>query len=264
MDHHDTKRILLNEQLAAIQKSFVARMNQELASKRAEKLTLLTDDKAERLTWGLLEIKRSGNKFAITEVGGSLPIGMTIRQWREKFALDLEPKKKRLRIQDDSSDEDEMPVSKPSSKVKEQSKVVQRDSSNGVEVQLREAPSISSSHKSSSLDEIKRQHGFSSKELEEGLNQLNVENRVSSMAACNDELRELYNDQILGGCSRQWKKLQGHNNFDLDDKMQDVSQEFEEKTRRWRLEREQLSRVRTKSATKELYEVSSPFSLASL
>ena len=48
---------------------------------------MVTDDKAERLTLGKLDISRRGNAFVVSASGGSLPIGMSLPDWRERFGL---------------------------------------------------------------------------------------------------------------------------------------------------------------------------------
>eukprot|EP00804_Cyclotella_cryptica_P023048 CCRYP_000305-RB/>CCRYP_000305-RB protein AED:0.04 eAED:0.04 QI:535/1/1/1/1/1/3/1577/520 len=269
MDQHENERKSLNQQLAVIQKDFVTSMNQLLASRGESKLTLVTDDKFERMGWGLLDIKRSGNKFAISDPGGSLPIGMTLSDWRNKFSL--EPKKpvgkssvssktwsnpsKKRRVIDDSSDEDD--IDEKSSKTQQSTKRPQstnQDSFHGVEVRIREATDVLASvnlvasGQSSSVDEIKRQLGVSARQLEDSRHKLDSENRASSMAACTDELNEVFGDvfdgdekKILNACIHQWKKT--HAYIPLEYSMVELNEELKENLVRWTSEVQRYSRL---------------------
>lgn len=262
LDLHDTNRKLLNQQLTSIQKSFITKMNELLASRGLMKLTLVTDDKFEKMTWGLLDIKRSGNQFAIKDAGGSLPIGVSLSQWREKFSL-VSPKvdnqvkdvssfsSKKRRVIEDSSDEDEahQVVKKPSAKQPPSTKTVEHCSSNGIEVKQRETRNKPNSN-SSSLDEIKRQEGISAIQLEEARDQIDKENRESAMAACNDELCELVDAKgIIGQCVHQWELLQKHKYDVLSNLMAEQANDFQFHLNRLRSENEKFSDISSKIVT---------------
>lgn len=274
MDHHESERKILNEQFASTHKLFVSRMNELLASWGAKKLSLVTDDKFERMTWGLLDIKRSGNKFAIKEIGGSLPTGITLVQWREKFLLKREKpvqdeilgsktsnkqSKKRLMIED-SSDEDDAPMKKPGAEQLISKKNMQSDSTSGIEVQTRKID-LGPKCNSSSVDDIKRQLGVSTDKLANSRHQLDDENRASSMAACNDELRELtISANILSECilawRNLWKVLEKQSCMSLKYSMQEKSEDWNNNVQRWKHMCERLSRVRSKVKKVESAEVS--------
>lgn len=251
MDNHETERKLLSDQLASTFKSFVDKMNQLLASKGEAKLKLVTDDKAEKLTWGLLDLKRSGNRFTIESAGGSIPIAMTLGQWREMFALPETvtqhkenhlPKeatnkstKKRRVIEDSSDEEEEAPVEKHAAKQLLPKDV--NDSSSGIEVKIRQKAKLPADNLSS-LDEIKRLHGVSARHLEDARSQIHQENVASSMAAYNDELRELVGDgDALNQCIHQWGRLQTYRSEfpHLYEEMEEISDELKEKMSRWKL-----------------------------
>ena len=261
MDYHETERKLLNDRLNSIHRTFVSRMNQLLASRGETKLTIVTDDKFERMTWGLLDIKRSGNQFAILDAGGSIPIGMTLNQWKEKFALEPpkpvqnetvssktshKPTKKRLCIED-SSDEDEVPVMKKPAAKQPAKKDTQPDSSNGIEIRVREATKLKTDT-SASLDEIKRKLGVSVEQLQQGHNQIEDENRASAMAACDDELRELFDGMgTLEECIDQYRQLRTYKSYTtLRFSLEDLFEELKEKMDRWKREGERLALVRSK------------------
>lgn len=268
LDNHETERKLLSERLTSSYKSFVDRMNQLLAAKGEGKLKLITDDKAEKLTWGFLDIKRSGNKFAIADEGGSIPIGMTLRQWKEKFALQLpergpkeapnkvlnkKPTKKRLRIEESSDEEDGGIIQKPQADQPPSSKESQRHNSSGIEVQIRKSAETKQANPTSSVNEIKRGLGFSANQLEEGRNQLDHENRASAMAACNDEMREIVGDvgekNILSSCINAWNELQHHKSEypSLYQEMENVSDELKAKLSQWKSNAEEMTRARSKT-----------------
>ena len=267
MDQHENERKSLNQQLTAIHNSFVAEMNQLLASRGESKVTLVTDDKFERMAWGLLDIKRSGNKFTISDPGGSLPIGMSLSDWKIKFSLEPQkpmeesavpskafgnPSRKR-RVIGDSSDEDDIDVK--ASNTTKRMRSTKQDIFSGVEVRIREATDVSAnvnlvaSGQSSSVDEIKRQLGVSSRQLEESLHQVDNENRASSMAACNDELNEVFgevfdNDEkkILNTCIHQWKIT--HAYIPLEYSMVELNEELKENLVRWTSEVQHYSRLK--------------------
>lgn len=263
MDNHETERKLLSERLSCTYKSFVDRMNQHFASKGEAKLKLITDDKAEKLTWGQLDIKRSGNLFQITDAGGSIPIGTTLGQWKVKFAIEQpkpqpEPEKalpskasnkstKRRVIEESSDEEDEELEKKPAAKQPSPIKDPLSGSSSGIEVQIRK--STNPTGNSSSVDEIKRQLGVSTKQLEEGRKHLENENRASSMAANNDELLEIVSDfGTLNQCIAQWRKLQSYKSCPtFYEEMEEVSYQLKAKLLRWKSKAEEMSRVLSKT-----------------
>jgi hypothetical protein len=145
MDEHIRDSKVLRDTLNSIQVKFVSDINHHLmttggssnvqgsdrggrgvASVKKMKLILITDDKFERMTLGdLVDIARQGNAFTLQDAGGSLPIGMTVDGWRQRFGLipavtavaqlttsssrveKVTMKKKRKVILEDSSDEDE-------------------------------------------------------------------------------------------------------------------------------------------------------------
>lgn len=261
MDFHETERKLLNDRLNSIQRNFVFRMNQLLASRGETKLTLVTDDKFERMTWGLLDIKRSGNQFAILDAGGSIPIGMTLSKWKDKFVLEKpkpmqneklsskaanKPSKKRLCIED-SSDEDEIPLKKPAAK-QPPTKNSRSDNNSGIEVKVRDTTNLKPDNNSSSIDEIKRNLGVSVQQLEQSRIQIEDENRASAMAACDDELRELFDGMgTLEECIDQYRQLRTYKNHTtLRFSLEDLFEELREKMDRWKREGERLAFVRSK------------------
>ena len=268
LDQHDTERKLLNEQLTSIQKSFITRMNELLASRGLMKLTLVTDDKSEKMTWGLIDIKRSGNQFAIKDAGGSLPIGLSLSQWREKFSLESPKVDKQLkdvssnfskkrRVILDSSDEDEaLLAKKPLAKQPPSTKTVEYSSSTGIEVKQRETRKLKPNSNTSSLDEIKRQEGVSATQLEEARDQLDKEKRESALAACNDEMREMFDATgIIGQCINQWKLLPEHNYDVLNNLITEQSGDFQNHLDRLRSEVEQFSKISETIETSETVEV---------
>ena len=145
MDEHIRDSKVLRDTLNTIQVKFVNDINNYLLNddggdhhcvdgsgtvkkKKKMKLTLVTDDKFERMTLGdIVDIARQGNAFALQDEGGSLPIGMTVHDWRQRFGLipavveaqhsssstsssrveKVTVQKKRKVILEDSSEEDE-------------------------------------------------------------------------------------------------------------------------------------------------------------
>lgn len=265
LDQHETQRDLLSKEMLVIYKSFVDRMNQLLASRGANKLTLIAEDKGERITWGMLDIKRSGNKFTISSPGGSIPIGWTVTDWEEIFALEpqqqpdqpneasAKPIKKRLNILESSDEEDDAPKKQPARKLPPPAK---RDaySSSGLDVVMRKATDVMENanlrtkETSSSIDDIKRQLGVSARQLEEGRDQLDNENRTTSMAACADELNEAIaetfgkDSSVLEKCMMQWKRILSHNYLPIEHSLEGFQVELRDKFLKWKREGERLSR----------------------
>ena len=210
----------LRDDLSSIQQKFVADINSHLSSmsgfgggkktNKKKKLDLVTDDKSERLTLGSLDIARQGNAFTISDVGGSLPFGMTVKKWREKFGLVsmnsqqpkvgkevVKSKKKRKVILEDSSEEEEddddvvveeakaaaPPPSSDSAKVTKKIQVSHQPqilSTNGLAVRVRKATDVSvNKHQgnvmTTSVEEMKRQLGVNTAELASGHQQLEEE-----------------------------------------------------------------------------------------
>ena len=102
MDEHIRDSKGLRDTLNAIQVKFVNDINNHLLNddggdhrvggrgtvKKKMKLTLVTDDKFERMTFDdIVDIARQGNAFVLQDAGGSLPIGMTVHNWRQRFGL---------------------------------------------------------------------------------------------------------------------------------------------------------------------------------
>ena len=231
IDKHTAECSVLRGQHDSIRKCFEDGMNQYLIIARQNdaniptKLVLVTDDKAERMTLGPLEIRREGNVFTLNDKGGSLPIGMTLEDWEKIFelgdpssslslkkkaiSLDVNSslkdsqkvtKKKRLVIEDSSS-EDEDEKNHPPKKAKNEPPPKRlpttfnggESNNDGLLVTVRKATnstdSLSLNH-THSLDEIKRQHGVSTSQLEQGFEQLDKEQLQSSIVANEEELLE--------------------------------------------------------------------------
>ena len=226
----------LRDDLSSIQQKFVADINSHLSSmsgfgggKKTNKkmLDLVTDDKSERLTLGSLDIARQGNVFTISDVGGSLPFGMTVKKWREKFGLVsmnsqqpkvgkevVKSKKKRKVILEDSSEEEKEeeddddvveeakatapPPSSDSAKVTKKIQVSHQPqilSTNGLAVRVRKATDVSvNKHKgnimTTSVEEMKRQLGVNTAELASGHQQLEEEQLHSKMVADDEDMHE--------------------------------------------------------------------------
>ena len=144
MDEHIRDSKVLRDTLNSIQVKFVNDINNHLLTigesdrggggparaasvkKKKMKLNLVTDDKFERMTLGdIVDIARQGNAFTLQDAGGSLPIGMTVQDWRQRFGViptavtaaaqstastkveKVTVKKKRKVILEDSSEEEE-------------------------------------------------------------------------------------------------------------------------------------------------------------
>ena len=231
MDNHINDSTNLREELNAIQRKFVTDMNKHLLNAKNgsggsnrkslldSKLKLVTDDKSERITLGLVDIARQGNAFTISDEGGSLPFGMTVKDWRDKFSLVQQQKstakstnqggnnskaKKKRKVIEDSSDEDEDNTTfvKPPSKkqnAKPNSSAKKRDGSNGdgLAVRVRRATDLSERGNkiTTSVDEMKRQLGVNNEQLQQSHDHVEEEQLRSKMAADDEDMQaELLGD----------------------------------------------------------------------
>ena len=219
MDGHINESKLLRDELNSIQQKFVDDINRHLRLQKNEKkgggqpdkLKVVTDDKSERITLGLVDIARQGNTFTISDEGGSLPFGMAVDGWRRKFELvQSQPKsekvkmaKKRKFILEDSSDEDgdntkfiKPPPAQQVRKVQSKSQTTTKEDGNdGLAVRVREATDVgitksNDGKKTTSIDEMKRQLGVNNVQLEQGLDQVEEEQLRSKMAADDEDMRE--------------------------------------------------------------------------
>mmetsp|Transcript_36093 Transcript_36093/g.73582 ORF Transcript_36093/g.73582 Transcript_36093/m.73582 type:complete len:1022 (-) Transcript_36093:24-3089(-) len=202
----------LREKLTSTQSRFVSEINQHIQTHWRQRssigtLKLVADDKAERISFDSLDVCREGNNFTLLDKGGSLPIGMSVMDWKKKFRPTQQQqqqkqssqpqqgqrqqnqvnKKRRRIVAESSSDEDsddDIPFKKKSSTT-----VI-----NGLVIRERREVTTSSgaetNKKTSSLDEIKRQAGISATQLEQGFDQLEGEEFKSTMAANEDDVKE--------------------------------------------------------------------------
>ncbi len=199
----------LRRDLTSIQSKFVAEINQFITTHWRQrsnigKLKLVADDKAERISFGSMDVCREGNNFKLLDKGGSLPIGMSVMDWKKKFRPSVQKqkaskpqqqgqqsnqnqvKKKRRRIMEESSSDEESSDDIPSSKKKSSTNVI-----NGLVIRERlEDVGAEANKKISSLDEIKRQAGVSATQLEQGFDQIEGEEFKSTMAANEDDVKE--------------------------------------------------------------------------
>ena len=239
MDEHISQSKILREELNCIANDFVVGINRYLLllnSKKnsSKKLTLNTDDKFERIKLGdLIDISRRGNDFSIKDKGGSLPIGMSLNDWKVKFSLikvlpnsaaaatdtnkltqknkieNVRTMKKRKMILEDSSEDSDddnnviataAVVAAHSTSKAEMDTIAQDD---GLMVRKRMATNVSSdnhhstnhvndghdeNHITTSIDEMKRQLGVNTVELQRGHDQLEDEQLLSSMAANEEDM----------------------------------------------------------------------------
>jgi hypothetical protein len=248
MDEHISQSKILREELNCIANDFVVGINRHLLllnSKKTSsslstkttivtKLTLNTDDKFERIKLGdLIDISRRGNDFSIKDKGGSLPIGMSLNDWKVKFSLikvlpnsaaaatdtneltqknkieNVRTTKKRKMILEDSSEDSDddnnviataAVVAAHSTYKAEMDTIAQDD---GLMVRKRMATNVSSdnhhstnhvndghdeNHITTSIDEMKRQLGVNTVELQRGHDQLEDEQLLSSMAANEEDM----------------------------------------------------------------------------
>jgi len=253
-------------------------------------LKLVTDDKSERMTWGSLDIARQGNAFKISDKGGSLPIGMTVDKWRDKFGLSssvevekpaekkkIEKKKRKVILEDSSEEEweeekvkaapkavkDVVPISTQSS---------QSSSINGLAVRVRKATDVSKSKgvKTTSVEEMKRQLGVNTAELESGHDQLEEEQLKSKMAADDEDIQEgllgdnqsvvsTY-DPLLKACFSSRKELRKNelytNDIELLREGQEYWADFDSSAAHWKEQFQALRVVRKDIGAGELNESS--------
>ncbi|KAL3815856.1 hypothetical protein ACHAXA_002272 [Cyclostephanos tholiformis] len=86
MDEHVRECTSMRDDLRSIVAKFEIDVNRHLPPTR--KLTLNSDDKFERMKLGdQLDIERRGNEFRVCDRGGSLPVGMSVDDWRKRFGL---------------------------------------------------------------------------------------------------------------------------------------------------------------------------------
>ena len=203
----------LRDDFTSIQSRFVSEINQHVQMHWKKqsgigKLKLVANDKNERISFDSLDVCREGDAFTLSDKGGSLPIGMSVVDWKKKFRpkqqqqqvrQSSQPRqqqgqkqqsnqnhnKKRRRIIEESSSDDESSDKLPSKK---------RKLNNGIVIRERQEVTISSgaqvNKKTSSLDEIKRQTGVSATQLEQGYDQVEGEEFKSTMAANEDDMKE--------------------------------------------------------------------------
>jgi hypothetical protein len=345
MDEHISQSKLLRDELNCIAHDFVAGINRHLlllnsnktssssSSKKTttvQKLTLNADDKFERIKLGdLIDISRRGNDFSIKDKGGSLPIGMSVNDWRAKFSVmkvlptnsaDVDTnkqsqknkiensrtmKKRKVILEDsseDSDDDNNVMVSVPSTSKVEIDSKTQDD---GLMVRKRMATDVSSDnhqctkqhvndgngddHITTSIDEMKRQLGVNTVELQRGHDQLEDEQLISSMAANEEDMlngvllqerggdmvnNKSYTDSsnysvlvpLLKQCylTRNEVRKNMHNIEQLRE-MQDICSDFDDSAKRWNDHLQTLIELRSKEIAKGLLtetsdRVSVPFS----
>jgi len=235
MDENINESTALRGDLKSIAEDFRHGINLHLATARAKvgngdnrvvkELTLNIEDKFERIKLGdSLDISRRGNDFSVKDKGGSLPIGMSVNDWREKFSLSkmkkkkMEPAraikkgglslqkkaeelriaKKRKVILEDSSEDDDDDVAHPTSKDDAPDRSIESDAhDDGLMVRVRVATDVSGNNHRGSVDgggrttsigEIKRQLGVDAVELQRGHEQLEDEQLLSTMAANEEDM----------------------------------------------------------------------------
>jgi hypothetical protein len=238
MDEHINESKALREELNSIAEDFRNGINRHyLVAARAKagnggnrvvkELTLNIEDKFERIKLGdSLDISRRGNDFSIKDKGGSLPIGMSVDDWREKFSLSkkkkkMDPtrairkgglslkrkaeevrtaKKQRKATLEDSSEDDDDDVAHLTSKDDAHDRNMEdNDHDDGLMVRVRVFTDVSGNRHRSSVDgggrttsisEIKRQLGVDAAELTRGHEQLEDEQLLSTMAANEEDMLE--------------------------------------------------------------------------
>ena len=238
MDEHIAESKALREDLNSIASDFVDGINRQLltyatAAKTkvvssakgnacsscgsVKKLTLISDDKFERINLGdLLNISRRGNDFSVKDRGGSLPIGMSVADWQMKFSLkevdnaavrkqpislrnskieveEVRTAKKRKMILEDSSEEeeDDNPTSKADTNNHSNMDCTAHE--DGLMVRVQVPTDVSGSHSKSSesgpatsINEMKRQLGVNTMELQRG-HELLEDDQLLSMMIANEE-----------------------------------------------------------------------------
>jgi len=220
----------LREKIRTIRNNFEYSVNEFLMAARNKekslpsKLSLVTDDKAERLIMGPLEIRREGNVFTLNDKGGSLPIGLTRDDWSKMFAFDAESykgqreskprskknqsisavsreetkKRKRFIIDDDDEDSDEehevIPQRSKATKTTKSPQIAlsppnpDKKDNDGLMVTVRDTTKYSPPH--DSLNAIKEKMGVSASRLEDGIDHLNREQQQSSFFAEEEDVLE--------------------------------------------------------------------------
>ena len=187
-----------------------------------KELNLNIEDKFERIKLGdSLDISRRGNDFSVKDKGGSLPIGMSVDDWREKFSLSkkkkkMEPpraikkgglslqkkaeevmiaKKRKMILEDSSEDDDVDDVAHPTSKDDAPpDRSIENDAhDDGLMVRVRVSgnnhrSSVDGGGRTTSIGEIKRQLGVDAVELQRGHEQLEDEQLLSTMAANEEDM----------------------------------------------------------------------------
>lgn len=299
---------IIRDRFMLIQSTFINDVNTILSRVgKSDRLSLVNDDKSERITYGdYLDIERKGNEFKINDVGGSLPFGMDVKSWRVKFGLVVVKEKKasvggsysdsdklqvgeeeevvkskskkkpRKVVLEDSSDEDEEEAVKTAHAKKViKKKVVQaqpQTSTTGIAVRVRKESDVGNSKiKTTSIEEMKRQLGVNTAELEKGREQLEEEQLHSKMAAEDEDLQEgLLNegsnenvstwDPIVKACVASRKELRTNElhvkDIDLLRESQEYWENFDHSLAHWKENFQALRVVRKDVASGELDESS--------
>lgn len=228
----------LREKLQTIRNHFEDSVNEFLMAARNKdallpsKISLVADDKAERLSMGPLEIRREGNAFTLKEKGGSLPVGLTRDEWRGMFAFDDESskfqqeskprsiknqsisavsreatkKKRRFVIDDDDEDSDEehevLPRRSKATKTTKSYRIAMspqnpdKKDNDGLMVTMRDTTKYSPPN--DSLNAIKEKMGVSASQLEDAIDHLNREQQQSSFYAEEEDILEGFlGDEII-------------------------------------------------------------------
>ena len=301
----------IRDEFMTIAEHFVSKLNVHLSSVKSttsggggkkDVLKLVTDDKSERMTWGSLDIARQGNAFTLSDKGGSLPIGMTVDKWRDKFGLSsaaavvekkpadkkkVEKKKRKVILEDSSEEEweeDEKAEADP--KVKVIKEVVptttqsSQSSTNGLAVRVRQATDVSKRKgvTTTSVEEMKRQLGVNTAELESGHDQLEEEQLKSKMAADDEDIQEgllgdnqsvvsTY-DPLLKACFSSRKELRKNELYTTDIELLREGQEywadFDSSAAHWKEQFQALRVVRKDIGSGELNDSSDHVSLIGL
>ena len=296
---------IIRDRFMVIQSTFINDVNTILSRVgKSDRLSLVNDDKSERITYGdYLDIERKGNEFKINDVGGSLPFGMDVKSWRVKFGLVVVKEKKasgggsysdnkqqveeeeevvkskskkkpRKVILEDSSDEEEAVKPAHVKKVIKK-KVVQaqpQTSTTGIAVRVRKETDVGNSKiKTTSIEEMKRQLGVNTAELEKGREQLEEEQLHSKMAADDEDMQEgLLNegsnehvstwDPIVKACVASRKELRTNElhvkDIDFLRESQEYWENFDHSLAHWKENFQALRVVRKDVASGELDESS--------
>jgi len=292
----------IRDEFMSAAERFVSKLNVHLSNVKStstnggskkDVLKLVTDDKSERMTWGSLDIARQGNAFTLSDKGGSLPIGMTVDKWRDKFGLSssaaaaekkpvdkkkVEKKKRKVILEDSSEEEWEEQEVKTDPKAKVIKEVAptitqpSQSSTNGLAVRVRKATDVSKSKgvKTTSVEEMKRQLGVNTAELESGHDQLEEEQLKSKMAADDEDIQEgllgdnqsvvsTY-DPLLKACFSSRKELRKNelytNDIELLREGQEYWADFDSSAAHWKEQFQALRVVRKDIGSGELNESS--------